>query len=335
MKIAFHTWDPGLWSDKPNSAGGSGWIRYLWAWLQLTDHEVLWLGTQDIPDIKKLRLNDINKADVVVLFWRWAMHKSYKERNAAQLRQNQIIDAVMPAGVPLLIHDQDHKMMSVETESFKGQPNVILAAPELNPRQGFRQLMYPNPHVIRPPLENRYYFMTRTQLLYIGNNYERWDQFREFIIKPSNLGLRTEVFGNWLEEHPKHSERQTPEEVVRAAPNIEFRGRLGQNLIQEVYMMADCTVHLAKPSYMETGFVTMRWAEAAAAGTLGFVPVGFKGLPKELRPAYVQDGEDLVKRYKSFTEDEWLKLVMAQQEWVRENMSPDKWSDLIKEAASA
>lgn len=328
MKIAFHTWDPGLWSQEPNSAGGSQWIKTLWTHLSNLGHEILWLGQHEPEGARKIR--QVSQADIVVLFWRWPMSPSYKERNKAQQKQTIIIDTAMRRGVPMLIHDQDHKMFEVEIASLKAARNVILAAPELCPRPGFERLMYPNPHKLYDPHIYRSPFMGKWDLIYIGNNYERWNQWIDYIVTPANLGMSTVCYGNWLEPG---RERQTAEEVREVAPNIKFPGRIPQHMVIEKYFEADCTVHLAKPSYCETGFVTMRWAEAAAAGTLGFIPNKFKHVPKELAECVVDGGRDLFRRFGKMDEKYWLYLVELQQKWVQENMTTRNWVDLIEETA--
>jgi len=328
MRIAFHTWDPGLWSQKPNSAGGSQWIKALWAYLSSLGHEILWLGQHEPEGAKKIR--HARQADIIILFWRWPMHSSYGERNRAQQKQCRIIDAAMLKRIPMLIHDQDHKMLEVEIASLRSAKNVILAAPELEPRPGFKCLMYPNPHKLYDPYVYRSPFTNRWDLIYIGNNYERWEQWLEYVVKPAKLGMSAVCYGNWLEPHP---DRQSPEEVKEAAPGVSFPGRLSQHMIIEEYLKADCTVHMAKPSYCETGFVTMRWAEAASAGTLGFIPGEFKHVPEELKECIVQDGKDLFRKYGKMKEKYWLRLVELQQKWVRENMTAQNWVDLIEETA--
>lgn len=258
------------------------------------------------------------------------MHKSYKERNMAALRQARIIDACMGGDTRILIHDQDHKMLKVQSKALMSSPNVTMASPELKPRKGFERLMYPNPYEIRNHMVNRMPFFGEWQSVYIGNNYERWDQWREFVAKPAELGIRTKCFGNWMEPHP---DRQTPEEVKAAAPTILFPGRLSQRMIVETYLEFDITVHLAKPSYNKSGFVTMRWAEAAAAGTFAFIPSEFKHVPEDIRGAYVKNGGELFTRYSVMSEEEWRQVVEAQQRWVRENMTLEGWDKMIERAA--
>jgi len=258
------------------------------------------------------------------------MHESYKERNAAFQRQGDLICEGIDHGIPMLIHDGDHKMMGFEIKELQRYPHFILTASELAPRPGFERLLYPNHHKIYDPHLIRLPFMGEHDLIYIGNNYERWDQFLEYIAKPADLGLRTACYGNWLDPHP---DRQSPKEVKEAAPNVKFLGRISQNIVIEKYFGADCTVHLAKPSYCETGFITMRWAEAASAGTLGFIPREFKHTPERLGECVVRDGADLFRAYGKMKEAGWFHKVKLQQEWVNKNMTFENWLDLIQETA--
>jgi hypothetical protein len=332
MNILFHTWDPGLIDDKPNSAGGSLWIKYLWRELISEGHSILWagagkpIGTMSLEDFNDLG-DCIEHTDVVVLFWRWLMDKQYKDRNEARDQQARILMLATGLHKPVLVHDQDHKISSAEVEFLRSMGNVTLAAPEIAPRPGFRTLHFPNPYpIFRDPWKDKVVFLAENQLIYIGNNYERWTQFLEFIAKPAESGLRTVVYGNWMEPGPN---RQSPEEVRAAAPKVRFMGRLPQNQILDMLTTADATVQLAKDSYCDTGFITMRWCEAAAAATLSFVPQQFKHVPSGFEEAVVRDGHDLVMKYMKMQQYE--RVVKQQQKWVKENMRVDAWKSLLRE----
>lgn len=330
MKIGWHTYEPGLWSDKPNSAGGSIWTKALMTHLIHSGHHIRWLGPQTILlgdlEIGPSLPEDV---DVIVFYWRWQMSKSYKERNKAHVRQWAILNRCAKKGIPFLVIDGDHKMKKDDVLYIQKTTNGILTAPELAPRKGFERLIYPNSYPIRDPRAFRIPFFQENEMVYIGNNYERWTQWLEYIVAPSNLGMETICFGNWLEPHP---DRQSPDEVKEVAPHIKFPGRLAQNSVIDQYLVHDCTVHLAKPSYCKTGFITMRWAEAAAGGCLGFIPEEFKHVPSELEHTVVGSGPELYERYRAMTEEEWFQLVHAQQEWVSSNMTYKPWLDMINEA---
>lgn len=309
-------------------------MRTLWTYLSEKGHEIIWLGQhpETIAEPAKVGV-PIEKCDVIYLYWRWLMNETYKERNDAFNNQMELILYAGKADVPLLITDGDHKMDQDDITYIQSNAFAVLAAPELAPRKGFRQLFYPNPYPLKNPMVNRMPFFSDTELIYIGNNYERWDQWVEFIAKPSNLGMETKCFGNWLEPHP---DRQPPEIVKKAAPKIDFPGRLAQSAIIDHYLTADTTVHLAKPSYCETGFVTMRWAEAAAAGTFAFIPREFKHLPENIdRVCGVSDGQQLYEYYTTMEEKVWFNGVMLMQEWVRQNMTLEAWLEIIKETYHA
>lgn len=257
------------------------------------------------------------------------MHESYKERNKAYDNQMRLIELAGDANVPLLILDGDHKLTQDDITYIHSNAKATLVAPELSPREGFEQLFYPNPHELRNPMINRMPFFSDIDLIYIGNNYERWDQWLEFVAKPANLGMKVTCFGNWLEPHP---DRHSPEEVKKAAPTIRFPGRISQDAVIPNYLVADTTAHLSKPSYCKTGFVTMRWAEAAAAGTFAFIPREFEGMPNEIMHVCgVDTGEQLYGYYETMEEKVWYEGVFVMQEWVRSNMTLDAWLKKIKE----
>lgn len=309
-------------------------MRSLWTYLSEKGHEIIWLGQHHETIAKPAKGEGlIEECDVIYLYWRWRMNESYIERNKAFDNQMELIQLAGKADVPLLVTDGDHKMTLDDITYIQSNAWAVLTAPELAPRKQFRQLFYPNPYELRNPMVNRMPFFSDTELIYIGNNYERWDQWVEFIAKPSNLGMKTKCFGNWLEPHP---DRQTKDEVKKAAPKISFPGRLAQTAIIDQYLTADTTVHLAKPSYCETGFVTMRWAEAAAAGTFAFIPREFKHLPENIdHVCGVDDGQQLYEYYTTMDEKVWFNGVMLMQEWVRQNMTLSAWLEMLKEACSA
>jgi len=330
MKIGFHLWDPGLWSTEKNSAGGALWMRNLWTYLSDLGHEIIWLG-QHYDSIAEPAKGEglIEECDVIYLYWRWPMHEIYKERNKAYNNQMELIKIAAELGVPMVIGDGDHKMTLDDILYIQKKAKAVLVAPELAPRKDFERLMYPNPYLMVNPLINRMPFFGQGDIVYIGNNYERWDQWLEYIVIPSNEGLRVKCYGNWLEPHP---DRRSPQTIKKVAPKVTFPGRLDQSSIIDTYLTADFTVHLAKPSYCKTGFVTMRWAEAASAGTFGFIPAEFRHTPLELRGAVVSSGKDLVTTRRAMTEERWFQVVLAQQKWVTENMKVELWLDMLEEA---
>lgn len=332
MNVLFHTWDPGLTSDVPNSAGGSLWIRYLWDRLRVEGHTVMWAGDGEPEGVITPRADEslgdfLSHADVLVLFWRWVMNIAYEDRNRAYAKQRLLLGMALDADIPILVHDQDHKITEDEIDELLAN-DVTLAAPEVTPRPGYVQLLYPNPYSsFRPPkkLDSKV-IGNGPFLTYIGNNYERMEQFEKYIVKASEMGIPTVVWGNWLEPGP---DRLSPEEVKALAPNIDFRGRLPQSRIIDELASAFMTVHLSKPSYCEPGFVTMRWCEAAVAGILSLVPGEFT-MPTEYEPALIHDGEEIFWLSVALHEETYSELVMAQQDWVSRRMRVEPWLDMLK-----
>lgn len=331
MNILFHTWDPGLTTDIPNSAGGSLWIRHLWQRLAEAGHQVVWAGEGEPSGvITKSAWEDlsdfVSQAHLAVFFWRWQMHEKYEERNRAHRKQNLLINLALDQGVPILVHDQDHKMTDDEIDGLLSS-GVTLAAPELHPRAGYIKLLYPNPYSeFRKPKDIRTISDISTpDLIYVGNNYERWDYFERFFIKASEMGLKVSVYGNWMEPGP---DRLPPEEVKALAPYIDFLGRIPQSEVINTLATAKATVHLAKHSYSKPGFITMRWCEAAVAGILGFVPHDFVGPAESPK---VEFSKDIFWTLMNMPPDMYAEAVEMQQHWVRTNMRTKAWIDLFEE----
>lgn len=331
MRIGWHTWEPGLSSEagKLASGGGSGWIRYLWDELIKQGHEIYWFGQGCPRDVACADLPTLLTLDVMVVFWRWRMDRSYVDRNAAYDRQGTIINACIEHGIPLLVHDQDHKMtpeeIKVLVHPIPPVP-IILAAPELEPRPNFRTLLFPNPYpVFSKPATP---FEKDTDLIYIGNNYERWPQFLKYLAVLPDFGMQVDVYGNWMEPGPG---RQSPEEVRIEAPDIRFKGRIANDRLIETLQTADATIQLAKDSYCQTGFLAMRWVEAAAAGILSFVPHEYRHVPAPYRNFQVQDAKDLCVAWFSMDEQGWTEAIEEQQQWVHKHFKVEPWVEMLKE----
>ena len=118
-------------------------------------------------------------------------------------------------------------------------------------------------------------------------------------------------------------------------PNVHFGGRIKQSSVIEKLATATATIHLFKPSYAETGFITGRWVEAAMACTLGFVPDNF-WLPDELKNKWkelgliVTNGKELAKSYNYMSENAWKEGVLSQREFIFSLSGIQQWLDILE-----
>jgi hypothetical protein len=324
--ILWHTWEPGLDVDTnlKTSGGGAFWTKYLWKELEQQGHLMVISSPFKEKDDPRMRieLKDIKDVDLVILCWRWLLPSQYVERNKYYLNQAAIIAEAIGHNIPIIVHDQDHKIDPTDLALLLSHKNVVLTAPELFPREHFSTLMFPNPYRL-----NDWTNLDKVvDLTYVGNNYERYEQFKRFF-GGSDFNGPVQVWGNWLEPSPN---REAPEKVQADCPSVVFEGRLDQSRVISTLAKSKATIFLAKDSYCERGFVTIRFAEAVAANCPGFIPDEFKC---DLHFGRVKSHEDLVNGLKGQTSEPRLKLMLQEQRrFVSEKMTCWGWLEKIEEA---
>jgi hypothetical protein len=125
-------------------------------------------------------------------------------------------------------------------------------------------------------------------------------------------------------------------QVLTDFPNTHFCGRLPQEDTIRKLSEALFTAHLFKPSYGPSGFITLRWAEAAAAGTPAFIPFEMN-LPKRWRDQFcdygllVKDAKMVAETIEGMAMSNWNDALECQQEFVDEYMRTQNWFNIIKE----
>lgn len=339
--IGIHGWEPALTTGVTTASSGAGaWLRYLITSYLEAGHDVVWVSDlEEKNSVCETVSCDLASqiCDVVIVMWRWAM-PLYPARNYLYEEQMRLIAYCINRGTRVVVHDQDH-LISPEDLAYLSNNDIHIYAPELAKRPGVTRLMFPNPHLITDPFSISDW-QKRVDLTYVGNNYGRFDQTTRFLSSRHGMNshVNIEVYGNWLEPHP---EREAPEVVKAEMPNVKFMGRLPQTELIDKLSEAYFTIHLFKKSYGPTGFVTMRWAEAAAAGTLAFVPTDFF-LPYEWEDLFnksgliVNDARELVTRMAHFSSAGavsrgWYQSALRlQANFVRTYMTLEPWMRLAK-----
>lgn len=207
--------------------------------------------------------------DVLLIEWRWPTYKNSGENPSEPdlLRQEALLNHYH-GQIPVVIWDCDHKVTAADELRW---PKAIIADPSVNPKFLTRR-------------RERLMFWTDWQKLfsvvpsgfeygYIGNNYERDDQFDRFYGQPSKLlrdaGIQTTVHGNWLQRSP---ERSDPSTLIKRYPSIAFGQRLNFRDSMERLNSFTVTAHISKPDYSTCGFVSPRFLENVATGTPALVP---------------------------------------------------------------
>lgn len=347
MKIGFHTYEPAISQGNDNtSAGGGTWLRALMAYLS-EKADVYWVHGEDdasaVPEHARMSLETAaEELDVLFMPWRWAM-PAYPERHQKWMDQTWLIGNMKGH---IVIHDEDHKLNEADEITLKSMDNVTLTTPEMNPRSGYRSLLFPMP--FHPPSSEFYSIKydqlfgnedgeRATHLIYIGNNYERYEQTKKYLSLFEGMSpfMNIQVYGNWMEPGPG---RQPPAVVAGDFPNVDFLGRLPQEQVLAVMSGAASTLMLHKPSYGPQGFMTIRWAEAVAAGCIAFIPKEF-WLPKEMKALFdadhlvVHSAKDLLEKFDYVTarKARYMGVLLRQQQLIKGKMSLLSWWNLAKE----
>lgn len=314
--ILYHTWEPGLEDNYETSGGGAMWTKYLFKKLQENGFSIVYLKPNEEFDYSHI--------DMAIFCWRWLLPNlpQYAERNALYDRQNKLIEWCIRHKIPFLVHDQDLKMTFEEQDWVRSNGGHI-ATPSLFPEHGEIQLHYPNPYLFGEIPSRQV-----DQLVYVGNNYERMEQAVRFF-NDFSFHCHTVVFGNWMETGPGRD----PKLIRTLFPWVAFGGRLPQTRVIDVLSKSRATVLLHKPEYGYRGFVTIRWAEAASAGCLPFIPVEFALSGKyihSLSGLRVSGGSQMLQRYNSIDNEERIQLINEFREFVQRTMKWEKWAETIE-----
>lgn len=156
---------------------------------------------------------------------------------------------------------------------------------------------------------------------YIGNNYERPDEFQRFYFGIQQdtriMGIQTSMYGNWLQKSP---ERESPGSLIGTHRSVAFNHRMG--FYDSMVMMNRflCTTHVSKPRYYETGFMSPRYLEALAVNCPALVPEAFKLntiLGKRWVVSRGVDARDRIGEIKQLTLDQRREVVQEQREALR------------------
>jgi hypothetical protein len=334
MRIGWHAWEPALTTGKLSSAGGDLCLK------TLLDHfggrnTNVWMPNETPPRKAEAFDGKYDKLDVAFMMWRWHM-PLYPERDALYVQQNEHIRRLVDAHVPVIVHDQDLNISAADRD-WLIDLGVTITEPSFFPSRGASTLMFPHPFNGETSLivgVHRDLFLSFYTMLYVGNNYGRFEPAVRFL-GPFSKRFKTKLYGNWLEPHP---ERESPEVVKAALPNVEFGERFSHSMIVQVLAESDLTIHMVRPIYAAAGLMGPRWGESIAAKTLAFIPAEF-GLPDEWRErlggVLVADGNEMIAKFESMSERQYIELLRIEEELVRTVMTIDGWDDIVRQVKGA
>lgn len=227
--------------------------------------------------------------DALFLEWRWPTWKN-RGTNPSEpdlVRQNQLIEEyTIKRKTPTWIYDLDYNISLSDEVRFERAGNVVILDPAFKPADRGDDYFSACPRISFPNYashdreyvdEFRKEFASPIQSYqygYVGNNYERDDQFQKYYSKPSeklrSLGVQTTVYGNWLN---RSSERCDPSTTIRKNPYVSFGGRLGWYDSMKNLGKCLATTHIGKDGIYASGHtMTVRYQEAFLCGIPAFVP---------------------------------------------------------------
>lgn len=329
---------------KPDTAGGTattlfsavGERHLLVEEFKKRGHEVVLLQekreTVPYPGVS-YSASEIPDVDVLYAEWRWPMANNTgpNPTNNDWNRQTELLNEYHKRGTPIIVFDTD---MKIRAEDEFRWNRMIVGEPTVSHSQILRKRIQLNwvtdfvPYYDTPENPIRY--------CYLGNNYERTDQFTKYYAAPAvglrSHGIQTLVHGNWLE---RSSDRESPEEILSKYQVVDFGGRLSYK--DGMKMMSDsiCTTNLAKAEYYEHGFVTSRIYESILTGIPCLTPVEHKHLAAVgLGDWLVSSPEDVVKKVialRKMSRESRRSVVQAQLEALRKigDFGPSRKVDTI------
>lgn len=332
MKIGFSFWGflgnraENTFVNTPDGARGDRWSFYLAA--TRMGHDVICLQTDRLNRKNtNIKFEDVLFPDIDILFcdWRW---KTWKNDKVTREALGKNIDAPFEPDwqrqealighyrdkCPIVLLDGDLKMK--EEDELRYGDNVIICDPCVSPKFLVRKRHslpwcsdFLNKIELKPSL-SRYG--------YIGNNYNRNVQFSKYygdcaqILKEK--GIDTTVWGNWLEKSP---ERQSPEEILKMYPHIQFEPRVAFSDIFEKINSCLAVTHITTDEYAKYGNITCRFAETIEGGAISLIPTEYKhALPIGLDDFVVQSSEDVIRcvnNIKSLSIESRKNIIHAQQ----------------------
>lgn len=248
MKILLSDYCPSWEGTDDYDYMGAFW-RQIAAGLAAAGHEPIWYSIYKPP-------LPTGSFDAVYAIYRWPMPGRF-HRHLAYVKQQALFDQCIENGIPITVFDADH-MIPPDDRLWL---HSVICAPELRPRAGVMRLMYPEPEVIGVDLSVERTITTA----YVGNDYYRGGSMLRFMgDEPMTIA------GSWHNSGWKSL--------------LQKRGYtfLGKQPFTEVLNRAEYTVAFGKHSYYETGYVTLRWLEAAFCGCKTLIPAEFQGLPPAL-----------------------------------------------------
>jgi len=231
------------------------------------------------------------KIDVLFIEWRWPTWKNQDQdpKEPDLKRQWELIQYYSKKEIPIIIWECDAKITKTDHNALLNySKNFIMTMSSLEPYDTQFATFESMPYFMDYNDCSDEVNYRKSNLIYIGNNYEREYQFEKYYYYPSKLYVKhtqgvepiAEVYGNWLQKSP---ERLDPSiinmmygDFVKFGPRVSFKDTL------KILNESGITIHILKEEYCKRKMITSRFFEAMYCNLLSFTP-------EEFEPVFGQD----------------------------------------------
>lgn len=329
--VGWFAWEPELIDPKGNSAA-AGYVFMAHIFDKLSsEFNFIWLPYGETP--AGMQSGVWQGCDIIYIAWRWPFPQlpKYKKRNklyTQQMRMLMDISHLPKSQRPrVIIHDQDH-MCTHTDKILLDEIGAEMYEPSFLPHRYAKTLHYPNPYANKQ-IQRKHF---NPDIIYIGNKYERESQAIRFLSVPSHKHS-VRVWGKWKAEDPIDS-------AIEAMPDVNFAGALNQTKTIKYLNRSASTIHLSKRSYARSGLWAIRWMEAAAAGTLAWIPREF-ALPadtrnnKYIQKVRVNNGDVIMALWPQMFKDGertnlCVDIINAQRDLIKKYATDAAWYNALK-----
>lgn len=265
--------------------------------------------------------------DILFVQWRWKipgrnwMEDGSKPPMMDYLRQEEILNYYHDkTDTKIFILDTDFKLTEEDERRYFKATILDISNKSKKLWSDRKSVFWPfntkrileRKHLVRFPLqsegENAYSLDPSNLISYIGNDYERENQFAKYIYEISKTlpPWTVHVYGNWLKYPAKAATN------LKKYEGVVFHPKVTRDNFEYIYSRTLCVPLLSKDDYAEHGQMAYRILEVMYNGS---IPVGLKefyGIEKyvipELIVGSIKEFEFLIEKLITQTPEERLAL---------------------------
>jgi hypothetical protein len=221
------------------------------------------------------------------------------------MRQVEILEHYSTTDTKIILWDLDHKLTRRDEENW--EPDAIFETSQHPRHLSMERTRVEPPIVVSELLQHPTLPVDPEQALaYVGSRYER-DEVIDKYVGPVGQKMpgRVHFWGKW----------EPRDELRKRWPGVVFHDRIPARDFRSAYARAGGVPLLAKPSYLQSGFITPRPWEALLFGS---VPVGLLEAQGSTQYAslVVDDGESMVQAAEALA-----GLELSERDQMRRNVA--------------